>query len=199
MVDADDACINRSEYCAFNELIIFAASYGCFFVEGCEPLFLLTIKMITKAQVVGMLEEEFGETSLFFVEVDVTGANDIKVLVDNDEGVSISDCVKVSRFLENSFDREVEDFGLNISSPGADQPLKVVRQYVKNIGREVNVKLNDEGKISGELIEANDNGIRVKLREKRRIEGRKSKEWVEEIFDLPYEQIKETKVIISFK
>jgi len=169
------------------------------FVEGCEPLFLFTYKMITKTQVVELLTAEFGETPLFFVDIDVTGANDIRVLVDNDNGISISDCVTVSRFLESSFDREVEDFSLQVMSAGADQPFKVTRQYVKNVGRQVAVKLLDGGSITGELVGANADEAQVKVREKRRIEGRKSKEWVEEIFALPYEKIKETKVIISFK
>ena len=169
------------------------------FVEGCEPLFLFTYKMITKTQVVELLTAEFGETPLFFVDIDVTGANDIRVLVDNDNGISISDCVTVSRFLESSFDREIEDFSLQVMSAGADQPFKVTRQYVKNVGRQVAVKLLDGENFTGELVAANADEAHVKVREKRRVEGRKSKEWVEEIFALPYENIKETKVIISFK
>lgn len=155
--------------------------------------------MITKKQVEELLDGEFGESPLFFVEVEVTGANDIRVLVDNDNGISIDDCVKVSRFLESSFDREIEDFALKVSSPGADQPLRTPRQYMKNVGRQVAVKNLEGKKITGELTEANENNIRVVVREKRRIEGRKSKEWVEESFDFPYDQITETKVVISFK
>lgn len=169
------------------------------FVEGCEPLFLFTYKMITKAQVVELLTAEFGETPLFFVDIDVTGANDIRVLVDHDNAVSIDDCVKVSRFLESSFDREIEDFSLQVMSSGADQPFRVNRQYVKNIGRQVAVKLIDGEKLTGELIAANDEHAQLKTREKKRVEGRKSKEWVEEVLTLTYENIKETKVIISFK
>jgi ribosome maturation factor RimP len=75
----------------------------------------------------------------------------------------------------------------------------VTRQYVKNVGRQVAVKLLDGENFTGELVAANADEAHVKVREKRRVEGRKSKEWVEEIFALPYENIKETKVIISFK
>ncbi len=78
-------------YCTSNEFIIFAASYGCFRGGVRAPL-LFTYKMITKTQVVELLTAEFGETPLFFVDIDVTGANDIRVLVDNDNGISISDC-----------------------------------------------------------------------------------------------------------
>lgn len=155
--------------------------------------------MITKERVTELLKEGFGDGPLFFVEVEVSGGNDIRVLVDNDNGVSIDDCVKVSRHLESSFDRDIEDFSLNVSSPGADQPLRIPRQYKKNLGRELSVKLSDGRKIAGELIGADDTHAEVKLREKRRIEGRKSKEWVEEVFRLPYEEINEAKVVISFK
>lgn len=167
--------------------------------RGAYPSFYSMTLMITKKQVQELLDGEFGESPLFFVEVEVTGANDIRVLVDNDNGISIDDCVKVSRFLESFFDREIEDFALKISSPGADQPLRMPRQYMKNVGRHVAVKLADGNKITGEMTEADENNIRVLVREKRRIEGRKSKEWVEETFDLPYDQITETKVVISFK
>ncbi len=169
------------------------------FVEGCEPLFLFEQRMITRSQVEALLVNEFGDSPLFFVEIEVSGANDIRVLVDSDNGISIDDCVKVSRFLESSFDREVNDFSLNVSSSGADQPLRMARQYRKNVGREVAVKLLDEGKMTGKLIAADDTSATVLVREKRRIEGRKSKEWVEETFELPYDKIKETKVVISFK
>ncbi|MGF1563799.1 MAG: ribosome assembly cofactor RimP [Flavobacteriales bacterium] len=155
--------------------------------------------MITKQRVAELLKEGFGDGPLFFVEIDVSGANDIRVLVDNDNGVSIGDCVKVSRHLESSFDRDTEDFSLNVSSPGADQPLRFARQYMKNVGRDLVVKLADGRKLTGALTAANDAQIELKVREKRRIEGRKSKEWVEEVFALPYEEINEAKVVISFK
>jgi len=167
--------------------------------RGASPSFHSLTFMITKEQVMLLLDEAFGEGPLFFVEVEVSAGNDIRVLVDNDNGISIDDCVKVSRLLESSFDREVEDFALNVSSPGADQPLRIARQYVKNVGRDLTVKLHDGGKLTGALIAADDAAAQLKVREKRRVEGRKSKEWVEETFVLPYDQIKEAKVVISFK
>lgn len=155
--------------------------------------------MITKKQIEELLEEGLKETSIFPVVIDVSGNNDIRVLVDNDNGIGIHDCVKVSRLIEGSLDRDVEDFSLNVSSPGLDQPLMVERQYRKNVGRGVVVKLHSEGKVEGALEEVNDDGIVVKTREKRRIEGRKAKEWIEEKHNIAFSQIRETKVVISFK
>lgn len=155
--------------------------------------------MITKEDVEKLLESYMGDGPLFTVSINVSGNNDISVLIDNDEGISIDDCVKVSRHLEGSFDRDVEDFSLNVSSPGADQPLTVRRQYRKNIGRDLQVKREEGGKITGKLIDADQEGIRLLTREKQRIEGRKAKQWVEETHEIAYEQIKEAKVVLSFK
>lgn len=146
-----------------------------------------------------MLEDELAESPLFVVGLEVSSGNDIQVLLDGDQGVSIQDCMKVSRFLEGSFDREIEDFSLNVSSPGLDQPLRVKRQYKKNIGRSLFVKTMSGEKIEGELKAADEENISVFTREKRRIEGRKAKEWVEETHTIAYDDISEAKVVISFK
>lgn len=155
--------------------------------------------MITKAQVVQLLEEGLQGSSIFPVTIDVSGNNDIRVLIDNDNGIGIDDCVKVSRLLEGSFDREVEDFSLNVSSPGLDQPLMVFRQYKKNVGRAVDVRRKDAGKLEGLMESATEEAIVVVTREKKRIEGRKAKEWIEEKHVIPFEEIESTRVVISFK
>lgn len=145
------------------------------------------------------MNEGLEEGSIFAIDINVSGHNDIKVLIDNDEGVSIDDCVKVSRMIEGSFDREMEDFSLQVSSFGADQALRVLRQYVKNVGREVSVKRGEGEKIVGLLQSASEAGILLKIREKRRVEGKKKKEWVEEEIQIPFEEISETKLVLSFK
>lgn len=155
--------------------------------------------MITKDQIEQLLEEGLGEGPIFVVKLDVSAGNDIRVLIDNDEGIAISDCVKVSRMIEGSYDRDLEDFSLNVSSPGADQPLMVKRQYVKNVGRGLKVKTTEGLKIEGTLEAADDENITVVVREKRRIEGRKAKEWLEEKHTIAYADIDKATVVISFK
>ena len=155
--------------------------------------------MITKSQVEHLIEAEFGDTPIFAVSVEVSSQNDIRVLVDNDNGIAITDCVKVSRLIEGSFDREVEDFSLQVSSPGLDQPLKVARQYKKNQGREMKISLLEGISLEGLMTTVNEDAIQITTREKRRIEGRKSKEWVEETHEIKIEDIREAKVVISFK
>ncbi len=163
------------------------------------PLFIACTKMITKEYIERLLGEAIADSTLFAVSIDVSGNNDIRVLIDNEEGISIDDCVKVSRIIEGSLDREEEDFSLNVSSPGADQPLVVRRQYKKNIGRELIVKRDEGVKLKGKLTAVDDNGIVLHTREKQRIEGRKAKQWVEEDHHIEFEKIVEARVVLSFK
>ena len=155
--------------------------------------------MITASTIREIAESHLEGTPGFIVDVHVSEGNHIKVLLDHDVSTSIEDCMALHRHLESSLDRNVEDFSLDVSSPGLDQPLKMQRQYVKNIGRSVQVKPVEGPKVEGELVRADDEAITLKIREKRRIEGRKAKEWVEEEQVWPLNQIASTKVVISFK
>lgn len=133
------------------------------------------------------------------VDVRVSEGNAISILLDDDEGTSIAKCIALSRHLEDELDRDAEDFSLDVSSPGLDQPLKMHRQYQKNIGRDVQLKIRDAGKVAGKLIAATEDEIIIQIREKRRIEGRKAKEWVEEDHAYALEALDWTKVQVSFK
>lgn len=135
----------------------------------------------------------------FVVDVRVREGNVIGILLDDDEGTSISKCIELSRHLEDELDRDAEDFSLDVSSPGLDQPLKLLRQYTKNIGRDVQLKIQEAGKVEGKLIAATEDEIVIQTREKRRIEGRKAKEWVEEDQTYALEKLDWTKVQVSFK
>jgi ribosome maturation factor RimP len=86
----------------------------------------------------------------------------------------------------------VEDFELNVSSAGLDQPYRIVRQYIKNIGRDVNVLKTDNSRLSGTLLSANENGFSIR-------ETKKEKKVITEIIhQLLYSEVKETKEIIKF-
>ena len=184
-------------------MCVLELSYICTVVwilswRGANPSFY-SHTMIGKERIEELLREELGEGPIFPVDVTVSGQNDIRILIDNDEGVSINDCVKVSRLIEGSLDREVEDFALQVLSFGADQALRLTRQYRKNTGREVRVKRKEGEVLSGLLVASDEECITLKIREKRRLEGKKKKEWVEEEIQIPYGEITETKVILSFK
>jgi ribosome maturation factor RimP len=146
---------------------------------------------LIQASTIRQLAEAYLEgTSGFIVDVRVGESNAISILLDDDAATSISQCMALSRHLEDELDREAEDFALDVSSPGLDQPIQILRQYIKNIGRGVQLKIRNAGKVEGELVGAT---------EKQRIEGRKTKEWVEEETTFALTDLDWTKVQISFK
>lgn len=157
------------------------------------------------AKKIQILAEEFLEgTSAFLVDVKVASGNVIRITLENDDRTSITDCVALSRHIEGSFDREEEDFSLDVGSPGLDQPLKVLRQYLKIVGKQIAVNPIEGKKLEGELVSVEEDegefvGLVLKTREKKRIEGRKAMEWVDEEHQFQAGELEWTKVIISFK
>ena len=157
------------------------------------------------AKKIQFLAEEFLEgTSAFLVDVKVASGNVIRISLENDDRTSITDCVALSRHIEGSFDREEEDFSLDVGSPGLDQPLKVLRQYLKIVGKQIAVNPIEGKKLEGELVSVEEDegefvGLVLKTREKKRIEGRKATEWVDEEHQFQAGELEWTKVIISFK
>lgn len=164
-------------------------------LEGSFPLFfLLEFAMITADIVRKLVEEKLGEGPIFIVDINVNVGNKITIELDADAGikVSIDDCVGVSRQVESNLDREQEDFSLEVSSAGIGQPLKLNRQYQKNVGREVSVLLADGVEKIGTLLSV-EGALTLQLpaNKKKKLPVR------EETFG--WEEIKETKVRISFK
>lgn len=135
-------------------------------------------------------------TSIFLVDFSIKSGNKITVYIDSFEGATVDDCISLSRRIEGNLDREIEDFELDVSSPGLDQPLRVLIQYKKNIGREVQVKTKDNKIFKGILISADENGFVIECTSK--VEGKKSKQTVVEKLPFDYKNT-ETKIIISFK
>jgi ribosome maturation factor RimP len=148
---------------------------------------------IQTSKIAEMVESFLQGTEKFLVEVLVKPGNRVYVFIDGDHGVTIDDCVRVSRMLENALDRETEDFELNVSSAGADQPLRNPRQYPKNIGRSLHIKLADEQELKGKLVSTDGNGITLIT------EGDKKKKIAPSEIYIQYQSIAEAKVIISFK
>jgi ribosome maturation factor RimP len=158
--------------------------------------------MINKKKVKALAEERIEELDkgLYIVEINISSGNLIRIELDAEEGnVAIEDCVSVSRNVEHNLDREEQDFELQVSSAGLDKPLRVLKQYIKNIGEEVKVKLTDNSKLQGVLKDANEKGIIVETISKERVEGRKKKETVIKDHELTFKEIKEIKIVISFK
>ena len=108
---------------------------------------------------------------LFLIDMDIALDNSIKIIIDGDNGVTVEDCIYVSRSIEHNIDRDEHDFSLEVTSSGAVTPLSSIRQYIKNIGRILVVKTRDDLKYEAKLVEANSNQISLfwKQREKKPI------------------------------
>ncbi len=159
--------------------------------------------MISKKKVLALIDERIAELDnrLFVVELNISSTNVIQVELDKYEGnVSVDDCIRVSRNVEHNLDREEQDFELTVTSAGLDRGLRVLPQYVKNIGRDVKVKMSEgSGKLEGTLIAATEESITLQTTRKERIEGKKKKETIVEDHVIPMENIRQTKVVLSFK
>ena len=108
--------------------------------------------MITKDQIASLVNEALADSDRFLVEVKVKPSNVIDVLIDSDTAVTIDNCVEVSRFIEGKLDRDVEDFELSVMSYGLSGALKLDRQLQKYVGKDVEVKTKESGKVHGKLI-----------------------------------------------
>lgn len=158
--------------------------------------------MIGKKTVLKLIDERIAELAngLFVVDLTISATNVIHVEIDKHEGnVSVSDCMSVSRNVEHNLDREEEDFELHVSSAGLDKPFRVPAQFTKNIGREVKVVMLNGTKMTGELKSANEKELVLETSRNEKPEGKKKKELIVEQHVLPMDQIKETKIVISFK
>ncbi|MFZ9846812.1 MAG: ribosome assembly cofactor RimP [Flavobacteriales bacterium] len=160
--------------------------------------------MIPETQIRQLVLEKIEGTNQFLVEAKVAAGNKINVMVDSPDGMPIKAVVEISRHIEGSFDREKEDFELTVSSPGLDLPFKVLQQYLKYIGKEVEVKAGNGKKVQGILLSADEEGIVVETSEKKKIEGKKKKELVvtQHVFKFEStelsQKINECKVVITF-
>jgi ribosome maturation factor RimP len=156
--------------------------------------------MDVEKKVAGLVEEkitEMGRPDLFIVSVKFHTNGKLVILVDGDKGVGIADCVQISRYV--GFRLEEEDiiktaYNLEVSSPGVDIPLTLLRQYVKNVGRQISVKIADGNKKEGLLTAITEDAVTIE--EKIKEKGEKAK-IIESV--IPTDQITETKVILSFK
>jgi len=146
------------------------------------------------------LLNEFLETrkDLFLIDLKISAGDDITVILDGDNGVTLQDCLDASRAVEFNMDREEHDFSLQVMSAGLSEPLSTPRQFNKNIGREIEVLLADSSKIEGELAKVDDEKITLILRYRKPKDIGKGKVDVEEEKEIPYSEIKKALVVIKF-
>ncbi|MDE3741410.1 ribosome assembly cofactor RimP [Maribacter polysaccharolyticus] len=137
------------------------------------------------------------DESLFLIDFTMGADNSIHVVLDGDNGVSVQDCVKVSRAIEHNLDREEEDFSLTVTSSGAASPMVDPRQYKKNIGRKIKVRTLEE-EYEGTLAEANDEGIELEWKAREPKPIGKGKTTVQKKKGILFSEIKEAKVILKY-
>ena len=161
-----------------------------------SPLFIKNMAFKEKVNTV-LAEALSDKPSVFLIDLIITDAFKVIVTLDGDNGVALQDCIDVSRAIDNSIDREEQDFSLEVASVGVGSPLKLVRQYKKNVGRTLIVKTVTEI-IEAELVEANDDFVILswKAREPKKLG--KGKETVQKELKLPYVDIKEAIVTVTF-
>lgn len=155
--------------------------------------------MILKDSVVQIVKSYLAKTDYYLVDVKVSIDNRISVEIDRFEGVSIDFCSELSKAIEKKLDRNVEDYELEVSSAGLTAPFKVLKQYEKNIGNEVEVVTRDGKKLVGVLVDFSEENITLEQEKQVKPEGAKRKITVKEENTIPFENIKTTKYIIRFK
>lgn len=133
------------------------------------------------------------------VDVEVKPVNTFTVFIESVSGITIGDCIKVSRFIEENFDREVEDYELSVSSAGIDKPLTHKIQYQKNVGKTAEVLLNDGKKLKGILSEVCDNSIKLTFSQKEKSAETKKTTLVEKELEIEFNNIKSVMIVVSFK
>lgn len=154
--------------------------------------------MVFKEKVTGLVNDFLAEREdLFLIEAKITPAQDITIILDGDNGVTLQDCLDASRAIEFNLDED-EDFSLQVMSAGLSEPLETPRQFRKNIEREIEIWLNNHEGIIGELIAVSETDITLKLQYRRPKLIGKGKEDVVEERKISYNDIKKALVVVKF-
>lgn len=146
-----------------------------------------------------LLKEAIEENEeLFLIELSFLADNKIYVEMDGDNGINLKECIRISRHIEHDLDREEEDFGLEVTSVDISKPLKVSRQYKKNIGRILKVKTVDGQKFEGTVMSADENAVQLEWKAREPKPIGKGKVTVVKAAAIEYKNIQEAKVKIIF-
>lgn len=167
--------------------------------RGVRPSIFLPQNMIDRTVIESLIADAIADTPLFLVDLKIGNANEIQVEIDSDEGVTVADCMKVSRGIEHNLDREEDDFSLKVTSPGADQPLQIWRQYRRHVGRSVKVTTTDEREFTGELLAVSDDSLTIRTEPRKEGKGKKKVKIDAEEIEINKADIQTTKVLLSFK
>jgi len=154
--------------------------------------------MIQNNHITEIVTNLIDRTDLFIVDISVKPGNKITILADSIQGITIDECAALSRSVDSILTQNKDDFELEVSSPGLTLPFKVKQQYYKNLGRDVEVLLNNGQKFEGKLLSLNDDFFTVELQRKHKPEGKKKPEIIIEKQNYKFDEVKSTKIVINF-
>ncbi|MBN1950362.1 MAG: ribosome assembly cofactor RimP [Bacteroidales bacterium] len=146
-----------------------------------------------------MIEALLTEKEVFIVSLEISTANKIRLIIDSFRGVTIDDCVAFSRAIEHNLDREEEDFELEVSSAGISEPFQIREQYLKNLGKDVEIQLTTGAKVSGKLVEVKEDGYIVEQIKKVTVEGKKKKQSISESLNFVFSEGHKVRLQLKFK
>ncbi len=152
-----------------------------------------------KSEVEKLVQSALDENpSLFLLALSVGANHAIKVVLDGDQGVSLQECMRVSRAVEHNLDREDQDFSIEVTSAGVGEALLIPRQYQKNIGRKLEATAVDGTLYSGTLDSVTDQGFSLSWKQREPKPVGKGKVTVKKVKELAYEEVSKAKIIVQF-
>ncbi|MDR0420645.1 MAG: ribosome assembly cofactor RimP [Prevotellaceae bacterium] len=156
--------------------------------------------MIDIEKIKKTVEQKIEGSDKFIVDINISVDSKISIILDSDSGkINIDDCAEISRTVENVLNRDDEDFELEVASAGLSSPLKMLRQYQKNINRDIDIVFTDGRKLTAKLIGTANNGINIEYEEKVIVENKKRKQIITKNETVTFDRIKSVKVAVSFK
>lgn len=168
-------------------------------MKGTEsvPFFFTMTDTERIQQIESLLQTLIAEKKeVFIVSVRIKPTNNIKIFLDADNGINIDTSAKINRSLYRIIEEKGwypdGNFSLEVSSPGLDEPLKLLRQYHKNIGRMVEALLEDNSKLEGKLLQATEEAVEIEVKEG------KNKKALTLVKTIPFKEIKQVKILVSF-
>ncbi|MDR1342252.1 MAG: ribosome assembly cofactor RimP [Prevotellaceae bacterium] len=154
--------------------------------------------MISTSSIAQAVEKFIAGSSLFLVDVTVSPSNEVEVVVDKPEGLTVDECAGISRAIEAAFDRDKEDYELTVGSPGLGEPLKVLPQYQKALGKEVEILLKSGVKLTATLTGVTAETIAVEYAGMEHVEGKKRKQLVTHAQELERSEVKWVKQVVKW-
>ena len=160
----------------------------------------MTERKMKKEEILKAVEAAVPERGCFIVEVTVSAANDVEIVLEKEDGiVDWDDCAAIDKVVHEAFDQDVEDYALTVSSAGLDRPFKVFRQYLKAVGSKVDVKFKGGRRLVATLKAATEDTVTLQYTALEAVEGKKKKEKVEHEETCPLDMINSVTPYIDFK